>query len=270
MHTARYHAEQFEVEIDGAKGSISEVFPEWGQFDRFGIVVHEPFGTLGASLLVQAAIAAFYTYDQSRRADAPEYPEVYLFHVGSRHGDHSWLDFWPPRKEIEVASRPDQVLAALNDRAITRLAVPDCPPGDASALAEGPSSWAEQGSAYGRLRSCFVYSPSGRTADANLVLRISDPEITTDPLATLDPEGTVAWYRGASEQELLDVAPGPSTLGDLRRWIELVEARATEVPADERRRAEQALRKRLGNGQGFEDYRVVPIEEALVRLVPTP
>jgi hypothetical protein len=100
------------------------------------------------------------------------------------------------------------------------------------------------------------------------VIRSSDAELAADSLRTLDPEGSVAWYRGASEQELLAVAPGPSTLGDLSRWVELVEARTDEVPAAKRRQLAETLRAQLEDGQRFEEYRVVSSDEALLHLAP--
>ena len=74
--------------------------------DRFGIVVTEPLGGLGGSLLLQLAIAKFYSVRPDRRASVPVYPEIYLFHVGGPHGDFSYFDFWPPRKEVRVARSP--------------------------------------------------------------------------------------------------------------------------------------------------------------------
>lgn len=268
MHTARYLAEQFEIEIDGAPATVAELLPGWGAYDRFGIVVHGPFATLGASLLVQAAVLAFYAHDPSRRDVAPQYPEIYLFHVGGRFGDHSWLDFWPPRKEVEVEARPDAVLAAVNDRAITRLAVPEGPPCDPSALVAGASSWADRQSGLARLRSCFVYAPTGEVADPDVVIRGAETTLAVDALATLDPEGTAQWFHATSVEELLEVAPGPSTLDDMAFWVGLVSARANEVPLEVRTRIANDLRARLHDGCAREGYRRLATEQALLRLAP--
>ena len=85
MHAAsQLFVEAFEVQIDGERVSPDTVFPDWSPLDRFGIVVTEPLGGLGASLLLQLAIAMFYSVRPDRRAGTPVYPEIYLFHVGGR------------------------------------------------------------------------------------------------------------------------------------------------------------------------------------------
>ncbi len=126
MHVAdQLFVEAFEVRIGGERVSPEAVFPDWSLLDRFGIVVTEPLGGLGASLLLQLAIAKFYSVRPDRRADMPVYPEIYLFHVGGPHGDFSYFDFWPPRKEVRVAaSQPVSLLEAINAHGITRLAIP--------------------------------------------------------------------------------------------------------------------------------------------------
>jgi hypothetical protein len=62
MHAAsQLFVEAFEVQIEGERVSPDTVFPDWSPLDRFGIVVTEPLGGLGASLLLQLAIAMFYS-----------------------------------------------------------------------------------------------------------------------------------------------------------------------------------------------------------------
>ena len=48
-----------------------------------------PLGATGASMLIQLAITAFYDVKPSRR-EVTLYPEIYLFHVGGRHGNHAY------------------------------------------------------------------------------------------------------------------------------------------------------------------------------------
>jgi hypothetical protein len=122
MHVAeQLFVEAFDVRIGGEPVSPEAIFPDWSLLDRFGIVVTEPLGGLGASLLLQLAIANFYAVRPDRRASVPVYPEVYLFHVGGPHGDFSYFDFWPPRKEVRLtASQPLSLLEAINAHGITR------------------------------------------------------------------------------------------------------------------------------------------------------
>jgi len=103
--------------------------------DRFGLVVTSPLGGIGASLLLESAIAMLYKVRPPRRSSGPAYPEVYLFHVGGPHGDFSAFDLWPPRKEVLIPSgQPLRVLEAINAHGITRLALPPGDTGKASRL----------------------------------------------------------------------------------------------------------------------------------------
>jgi hypothetical protein len=149
MHVAdQLFAEAFEVQIDGKQVGPGAVFPDWSPLDRFGIVVTEPLGGLGASLLLQLAIALFYSVRPDRRAGMAMYPEIYLFHVGGPHGDFSYFDFWPPRKEVRVAAAaPVSLLEAINAHAITRLAVPPTQHRDhrSEDMPLGPVTWLNLG-----------------------------------------------------------------------------------------------------------------------------
>lgn len=85
MHTAtQLDSSHFEVRLSDQPATVAELFPAWALHDRFGILVHEPFGALGANLLIQAAITSFYDAAPERRCGSPSYPEIYAFHVGGR------------------------------------------------------------------------------------------------------------------------------------------------------------------------------------------
>src|ERR1700694_6007486 len=107
MHTAiQLNAKLFDIEIEGRRVALDALLPDWNSTERFGIIVRQPLGSLGASLLIQAVITAFYDLRRARKQVGAVYPEIYLLHVGGRWGDHSTLDFWPPRKEVFVADDP--------------------------------------------------------------------------------------------------------------------------------------------------------------------
>jgi hypothetical protein len=158
------------------------MFPGWGAYDRLGVVAHEPFGALGASLLIQLAITAFYDERPMRRSAESPYPEFFLFHVGRYGGDYRFFDFWPPRKEVELPDDPHAVLAAINDRAITRLLVVD------GELRQIEHEWKEPSSAFDRIATVLAYDPSGRTKDADVAIRGLDRRVLVNTTMTLHPE----------------------------------------------------------------------------------
>lgn len=265
MHTAtQLVRESFQVQIDGRPAPLDQLTPNWNAHDRFGIVVRQPLGGLGASLLIQLGIANFYAERPQRRSTRPEYPEIYLFHVGGLHGDYSAFDFWPPRKEILCpGDRPVALLEAINSHAITRLALPDGLAGDVDRLAEGPSTWAEQSSAIDRIASCFVYGPDGRVAGADVVLSCSDLH------AEENVDGTFDLRAGANAAVAFAHAgaalAGPSIPADVYRWADAVKARLPEVPDathDTVARGRAALLSAHG-GRPAETYRRISVEAAL-------
>ncbi len=191
----------FAIEVGGKPASRHDVLPQWGPHDRVGVVADRPFGALGAALLMQLAITAFYDERPSRRS--PEhaiYPEIYLFHTGGYRGDHSPFDLYPARKEVEGISDPRAVLEAVNDRAITRLLVPDRAPGELGHEWEKPESRAERQSAIDRITSAYAYSPDGRASGSTVSLTGLEPAVEQNTVAALHP-GTWASIRSEMERQ---------------------------------------------------------------------
>lgn len=161
MHSTReLTSAAFTLELAGQPVTIPEVFPGFDARDRLGIVVHQPGGALGASVLILATITAFYDLQRAGGDDFFIYPDYFVFHVGQPHGNHAMLDIWPDHKEVVVANEPEAVLRAINDRAITRLLVPDGVPGN--------PTFGRATLASGCLRSALAYAPDGRAQDADV------------------------------------------------------------------------------------------------------
>lgn len=268
MHTAlQLCAEDFGIEVDGAPVDLASLFPGWRPHDRFGIVVHEPYGAIGASYLIQASIVAFYDVRPGRRAgrgpgiaepnEVAIYPEIYVFHVGGRHGDHSMFDFWPARKEVFLEADPRVVLDAINDRAITRLAVPD-----------GPSTpveheYKEPAAARDRIQSVFAYSAAGRVKLADVVISGIGSALESNPRDVLDPVKMCAEVSAPDFRRLRSTDPVLLQ----REWAHLVLQRASEAQEG----LELARSRRAALQEAFvvrETYRRISVDDALNRLVP--
>lgn len=265
MHTGQQlFPEAFEIEVGGSSTALDGLFPGRHAQDRFGIVVSEPFGTLGASLLIQAAIANWFDLRPERRDAKPAYAEIYVFHAGGPYGDHSYFDFWPPRREVFVpAHDPVALLGEINARAITRLAVPDAPGGDLSRLSWGPSTWAEQRSADDRLASCFAYHPTGEVLNADIRIASEDPRVEENPSSSLKLLAATGEVQGHEADPAF--LPGWAAPADNYRWVGCVRARRHEIPAEvlERLAAERASVLAATNGVRTETYRRIAISDAL-------
>ncbi|MGC2941669.1 MULTISPECIES: hypothetical protein [unclassified Brevibacterium] len=126
MHTSTMlKTEEFSFARDGLDVGLDEIFPDFNRTDRLGIVSASPGDSLRAAPLLLAAIGAFY--EQLWEEEEDEfflYPDYFVFHIGELTGYHSPFDIWPQSKEVIVHPDPQALLAAINDRGITRLILP--------------------------------------------------------------------------------------------------------------------------------------------------
>lgn len=250
MHTATMlDVSKFKVTVESQLGTCSSVFPGWHPWDRFGIVIHEPYGAIGASLLIQTAVAEFFrARREAGRRDI--YPEIYAFHVGRDHGDLSVFDFWPFHKEIVVANDPVEVLHAINDRGITRLAVPD------GAAHETAYIWPEKRAAQDRVETVVAYAAGGRVHDADIEIRSLSPDVEFNTEKTFG----IADFA-------LSLTASESMTDDERRFLGHSWARQFNVPASLREDARRRYEANLIDGLTTETYRMADVGFALSHLV---
>jgi hypothetical protein len=215
--------------------------------------------------MIQLAITAFYDFRPARRSGTPRgtnatdpaaiYPEIYLIHVGGRHGDHSALDFWPSRKEVFLPPDPRIVLDAINDRAISRLLVPD---GDPETVEH---EFKEPAAARDRISSALAYDPSGRVRRPEIEIRGLDSRTEANARLILDPARR---YSGAGSSS---DAAHPDPVLRARSWALQTEARRLEAASG--LRLAQGRRKAIRiDGLATETYRRISVGEALSMLVP--
>lgn len=278
MHTAeQLSIEHFAVEVDGHQCSVDDLLPSWHKHQRFGIVVHEPLGGVGASLLTQAFVAKFHasileTWDEAALASLPgppqsgTYPEIYAFHVGRGLGDLGAYDFWPPHKETLVEANPMSVVQAINDRGITILAVPE---GDGR---QPELMWPERRTFLWRTEAVFSYSASGRVREGDVTIRALDPATEENPTSTLHPEANLQ-LRSAADLLQTDAAFAESMRADglaedYDRFRGYLTMRQYEVSGEERGVAIAARRAILADGLATETYHRRDSSFALQRLVP--
>jgi hypothetical protein len=187
-------------------------------------------------------VTAFYDAQRARADDFYIYPDYFLFHVGARRGDHSMLDVWPAHKEVVVDHDPDRILEAINDRAITWLAVPDGAPG------AGPRGREALASAHERIVAAFAYAPGGRVEDGDV--RIAGNHVSESfTQAVLDPDRVLAPSDPATDPYAAEVAQ-----------------RASEVTPDVRAQARASRDRLLDGGRPLETYRRLALDRALASL----
>jgi len=164
MHsTEDFRATSFAISLAGEPATVEDLLPGFTALDRLGVVVRTPGGVTGASLLVLAAVTAFYDRQRTLADEFFAYPDYFVFHVGEPRGDHGILDVWPAHKEVVVRDEPEELLRAINDRGVTRLLVEDGVPRAAPAFERQTLA-----SARTRIATALAYDPSGRAADADV------------------------------------------------------------------------------------------------------
>ena len=246
-------ADMFDVEIDGKPASIAQDLPDWNPHDRFGLVIDDALGGIGATHLLQIAITAFYDIKPSRRTELTVYPEIYAFHIGKGYGAHAPYDFWPARREVITSLDHREVLDAINDRGITRLAVPDRAPRE---VVHRPK---EVDAALDRIASAFVYSPSGRVADPDLVISGNDKRTEYNPNSALRPR-----YADSRPASVSTAAKPVKELdSSYQDWLR---KREHDLTAEERAFVERRRQELRQDGLATETYRRAGVREALMRL----
>jgi hypothetical protein len=229
VHSSReLESASFGITVDGRDATVRDVFPHFTAADRLGLVVRRGCGVVGASALLMAAVTAFYDIQREHGDDFFIYPDYFVFHVGRKQGSHNRLDIWPPHKEVVVADEPEEVLRAINDRAITRLVVEDGAPGDGGFARETLAS------AHVRILTAVAYASNGRTRDADI--SIASNEVTETYVGGVleqsrdVPAGERDRIAAARRHLLVDDRPVESY-----RRVDLDEALGLLAPEPERR-----------------------------------
>lgn len=240
----------FNVQVEGQPAASADVFPDWNVHDRFGLVIDEAFGGIGATHLLQLAMTLFYDIKPSRRTTLAVYPEIYAFHIGKGHGAHAPYDFWPARREIILSNDHREILDAINDRGITRIAVPDRRPRQ---VVHRPK---EEDAAFDRIVSAFVYSPSGRAENADIVIAGNDKRTEYNPRQALRP------FSPERSPSAVSTAARPVKESDTS-YTDWLRERKDDVSDGQRLAIEQRRERLRDRGVVSESYRRVGVSDAL-------
>ncbi|REE07496.1 hypothetical protein B0G71_8009 [Paraburkholderia sp. BL27I4N3] len=241
----------YEVEFSGQPATMWDVFQDWNAHDRLGLLIYEPLAGIGATHLIQMACMCFYDVKPIRRTERKIYPEIFAIQVGDWWGGHGNFDFWPPRREVRVANDHRDVLGAINDRGITRLAMPERPQRDIAHRRK------EEDCALDRLVTAIMYSSTGRVSNPDFTIRSNNRRSERDVQRVINPAQM-------SEQSIVQLGKlaVPVKEGDpdfMPRQNEL-NANVSDRTRTEAETRRTALKE---NGLITESYRLVSPEVAL-------
>ena len=158
MHSSGLRGDDFTIARDGTPVSHQHFFASHSTRTRIGLFAPKGAHGVEAITFLMAAVTAFYDRYREAGGEFYAYPDFYSCQRDTQLADYGFLDFWP-NKDVLVSDDHNETLAAINDRAIKVLLVPDSEPHELEydgALRE---------SAQRNLERCFVYG-SGNLAFA--------------------------------------------------------------------------------------------------------
>lgn len=161
MHTTQALDENdIQYQVDGQSVSRSDVMPDITPLDRVGVAMGSGTDGIGAGNFILSCVTAFYDQLRQTKEDFFEYPDFYTFQVTADLADYRMLDIYPDHKNVRVDAEAEELLRAINDRAINILLVPEVPTGVPD-IDDVTRRSAER-----RITHCYLYAPDGHPTDA--------------------------------------------------------------------------------------------------------
>ena len=200
MHSSKLRGEYFHLQWREEEVSHSDCFADFEKTARLGVVAPERVEGAGAITLIMAYVTAFYDRYRAGGEEFFAYPDFFTFQRKEPVADYGMFDIWPNHKNVFVEGGARETAAAITDRGVNVLLVPE-------GTRKGESYERVQiESARRNINRCFTYSPGGTVTDADLVISCEK-----DPLQ--------AWALA-----LFDSAPDDDSSRYLRRWLDGVDS----------------------------------------------
>lgn len=166
MHSSGLRGSDFHLTWLGRDVSHQDFFRHHTRRTRVGLLAPDGTGGVGAVTLAMACVTAFYDDLRTDGAEFFAYPDFFTFQHRDRLANYGSFDFWPD-KDVKVADDGNATIAAIADRAINVLLIPEAP------AAETEYEPVQIERTRRSLTRCFAYSPGGEVADPQLVIRCS-------------------------------------------------------------------------------------------------
>lgn len=164
MHSSILRGSDFQMSWMGLEVSHRGFFRDLGRNTRLGLLAPDGTGGVGAVTLAMAYVTAFYDGYRRQGGEFFAYPDFFTFQRRDRLVNYGYFDFWPD-KDVRVPEDRNATVAAIADRAINILLVPDNRPN------ERRLELVQNERIRRTLQRCFVYSSQGVVPGADLVIR---------------------------------------------------------------------------------------------------
>ncbi len=187
MHSSSLRGGDFEIQVHGKAVDHAAFFEGFTRTRRLGLWAPDPIAAGGAGNLIFAHLTAFYGCYRSVGSEFFAHPDFFAFQDVDPPANFGMFDFWPEHKSVRVGPTPDERLAAVTDRAINILLVPEPGRGDherqtddaARRAGKGPDHSAQfpestaslRASALRNIDTCYQYRFDGHVEDADVLIR---------------------------------------------------------------------------------------------------
>lgn len=203
MHSSFLRGSDFSLTYKGEQLPHSDYFADFEATDRLGVVSPDRFDAVGAGSLLLAYTTAFYDRYRANGDEFFAYPDFFTFQLSDPIANYSMFEVWPFHKNVLLEGDQNERAAAITDRAVNILLVPE---GRFSEPAIEPVGLE---SARRNIRRCYAYSTTGSLSDTELTVTCTKPELgdwvrnvleTVEP--TEGPEERTYWENSLTEEGL--------------------------------------------------------------------
>ena len=125
MHSSKLRNTDFRMQWQGESVAHSDFFAGFKNTDRLGLFAPNRFEGAEAVTLVMAYVTAFYDRYRESGIDFRAYPDFFTFQRAEPIADYGMFDIWPAHKNVSVSSDAQETAAAITDRGVNVLLVPD-------------------------------------------------------------------------------------------------------------------------------------------------
>jgi len=204
MHSSTLRGSDFSIQYHGQQTNHKTFFATHSKTDRLGIFAPNAYDGVGAITLLMAYVTAFYNCYRAKTDDFFAYPDFFSFQRKEPIANYSMCDIWPKHKNVHVSNNANETAAAITDRGINILLVPNHSP------SQNTFEPVQQEAIRRNIQRCFLYAPNGQVENPNLKITCS-PQPFTDwahavfkslPANTVPPSFLDPWQNPPTKQHL--------------------------------------------------------------------
>ncbi len=172
MHSSFLRGTDFSLNYGGKQLPHAEYFTDFRSTERLGVLSPDRFSVIGAATLIMAYVTAFYDRYREREVEFFAYPDFFTFQLQQPVANYGMFDVWPHHKNVFISGSQDERAAAVTDRAVNILLVPEDRTGEVTIEPVGLES------ARRNIHRCYLYSTSGVVVDPDLTITCEKPELS--------------------------------------------------------------------------------------------